>query len=100
LVSIGRTPRNGYRRRGWDTWAGSIHPAVPKLRQGSYFPDWLLQRRPRGESALVSVVATSYLLGLSARTDGEKLVGTLGITSLSKSQVRKWLRPGRTRGGV
>jgi transposase-like protein len=40
--------RNGYRRRGWDTRAGSIELAVPKLRERSYFPDWLLQRRRRG----------------------------------------------------
>jgi putative transposase len=59
---------------------------VPKLRERSYFPDWLLQRRRRAESALVSVVATSYLLGLSTRRM-EKLVETLGITGLSKSQV-------------
>src|SRR5512133_1558730 len=78
--------RNGYRWRGWDTRAGSIELAVPKLREGSYFPDWLLERRRRAESALVSVVATSYLLGVSTRRM-EKLVQTLGITGLSKSQV-------------
>jgi putative transposase len=33
--------RNGYRQRRWDTRAGSIDLAIPKLRQGSYFPDWL-----------------------------------------------------------
>jgi putative transposase len=38
--------RNGYRRREWDTRAGSIELAIPKLRTGSYFPDWLLERRP------------------------------------------------------
>ena len=81
-----RNTRNGYRSRGWDTRAGSIELAVPKLRQGSYFPDWLLERRRRAESALVSVVATSYLLGVSTRRM-EKLVQTLGITGLSKSQV-------------
>jgi putative transposase len=84
--------RNGYRRRGWDTRAGSISLAIPKLRQGSYFPDWLLERRRRAEAALVTVVATSYLLGVSTRRV-EKLVETLGITRLSKSQVSemaKW----------
>ena len=80
-----RNIRNGYRWRGWDTRAGSIELAVPKLREGSYFPDWLLERRRRAESALVSVVATSYLLGVSTRRM-EKLVQTLGITGLSKSQ--------------
>ncbi len=78
--------RNGYRRREWDTRAGSLELAIPKLRQGSYFPDWLLERRRRAEAALVSVVATSYLLGVSTRRM-EKLVETLGITRLSKSQV-------------
>jgi transposase-like protein len=78
--------RNGYRHREWDTRAGTIDVAIPKLRSGSYFPDWLLGRRRRAEAALVSVVATSYLLGVSTRRM-EKLVETLGITRLSKSQV-------------
>jgi len=78
--------RNGYRHREWDTRAGTIDVAIPKLRTGSYFPGWLLERRRRAEAALVSVVATSYLLGVSTRRM-EKLVETLGITRLSKSQV-------------
>jgi len=80
------SPRNGYRHREWDTRAGTIDVAIPKLRSGSYFPDWLLERRRRAEAALVSVVATSYLLGVSTRRM-ERLVETLGITCLSKSQV-------------
>jgi transposase-like protein len=78
--------RNGYRERRWDTRTGTIELAIPKLRQGSYFPEWLLERRRRSEQALVSVVATSYLLGVSTRRV-EKLAETLGIKSLSKSQV-------------
>src|SRR2546421_3426053 len=78
--------RNGYRPREWDTRAGTIELAIPKLRQGSYFPDWLLQHRPRAEQALVSVGATAYLLGVSTWRV-EKLVEQLGVASLSKSQV-------------
>src|SRR4051812_33921398 len=78
--------RNGYRAREWDTRAGTVELAIPKLRTGSYFPEWLLERRRRAEQALVSVVATSYLLGVSTRRV-EKLVGQLGIAGLSKSQV-------------
>ena len=78
--------RNGYRHREWDTRVGTIELAIPKLRAGSYFPDWLLEHRRRAEAALVSVVATSYLLGVSTRRM-EKLVATLGIDRLSKSQV-------------
>jgi transposase-like protein len=83
--------RNGYRDRRWDTRAGTIELAIPRLRQGSYFPDWLLERRRRSEQALVSVVATSYLLGVSTRRV-EKLAETLGIKSLSKSQVSELAR--------
>src|SRR6201747_109851 len=78
--------RNGYRPREWDTRAGTMELAIPKLRSGSYFPDWLLERRRRAERALTTVVATCYLLGVSTRRM-EKLVETLGITRLSKSQV-------------
>ncbi len=39
--------RNAYRAREWDTRAGTVELAVPKLRSGSYFPDWLLERRRR-----------------------------------------------------
>ena len=78
--------RNGYRPREWDTRAGTVELAIPKLRHGSYFPEWLLTHRRRAEQALVSVVATSYLLGVSTRRV-EKLVEQLGIAQLSKSQV-------------
>jgi len=62
--------------------------AIPKLREGTYFPEWLLERRKRAEAALISVVATCYLLSVSThRVD--KLVQTLGITSLPKSQVSR-----------
>ena len=50
--------RNGYRPREWDTRAGTIELAIPKLREGSYFPNLQLERRKRAERALVSVVAT------------------------------------------
>jgi putative transposase len=78
--------RNGYRRRDFDTRAGTLDVAIPKLRAGSYFPEWLLERRKRAERALTSVVATCYLLGVSTRRM-DKLVQSLGITTLSKSQV-------------
>jgi transposase-like protein len=80
------TSRNGYRARPWDTRLGTIELAIPKLRQGSYFPTWLLEPRRRAERALVAVVAESYVLGVSTRKV-EDLVQALGIARLSKSQV-------------
>jgi len=75
--------RNGYRHPGRDTRIGTLDVGVPKLREGTFFPKWLLERRKRAEAALTSVVATCYLLGVSTRRMDE-LVQTLGITGLSK----------------
>jgi len=71
--------RNGYRHRDFDTRTGTLDVAIPKLRTGTYFPDWLLERRKRAEAALTSVVATCYLLGVSTRRM-EKLVELLTPT--------------------
>jgi putative transposase len=80
--------RNGYRERAWDTRVGTVELAIPKLRQGSYFPEWLLQPRRRAEQAFVSVIADAYLAGVSTRRV-EKLVQQLGVERLSKSQVSR-----------
>ncbi|GAA4845128.1 IS256-like element IS1081 family transposase [Luteimicrobium xylanilyticum] len=80
--------RNGYRHRDLDTRVGTLDVAIPKLRSGTYFPDWLLERRKRAETALITVVADCYLAGVSTRRM-DKLVKTLGINALSKSQVSR-----------
>lgn len=77
--------------RDFDTRVGTIDGVIPKLRSGSYLPDWLLERRKRAERALTSVIATCYLLGVSTRRM-EKLVESLCITGLSKSQVSMMAR--------
>src|SRR5579864_6081668 len=79
--------RNGYRTRPWDTRVGTLELAIPKLRTGSYFPTWL-EPRKRSEQALVSVVAEAYVQGVSTRKV-EAVVQTLGIASLSKSEVSR-----------
>ena len=83
--------RNGYRTRRWDTRVGSIELRIPKLRQGSYFPEWLLDARTRSERAFVQVVTEAYVRGISTRKV-EGLVEALGVTSLSKSQVSELAR--------
>ena len=82
--------RNGYRPRQWDTRAGTIELAIPKLRQGTYYPEFLEHRR-RAERALASVVATSYLLGVPARRV-EKLAASLGVTGLPPEPGLSWPR--------
>jgi putative transposase len=81
------TSRNGYRERRWDTRVGSIDLAIPRVRDGSYFPS-LLEARRRAERALLAVVQEAYVLGVSTRRV-EDLVEALGIASLSRSEVSR-----------
>ncbi|CAB0780426.1 IS256 family transposase IS3506 [Corynebacterium diphtheriae] len=86
-VSESRTnTRNGYRHRRLNTRVDSRDIVIPKLRQGAFFPDWLLKRRTRTERALTTVIATCYLKGVSTRRMND-LVASLVIDNLSKSQV-------------
>ncbi len=80
--------RNGYRERRWDTRVGSIDLAVPKLREGSYYPAWLLTHRRRAEQALASVIAQAYVEGVSTRRVDD-LVKAMGIEGISASQVSR-----------
>lgn len=79
--------RNGYRSRGWETRAGRIDLAIPKLRRGSYFPSFLEPRRT-AEKALVAVIQEAYVQGISTRSVDE-LVRAMGGTGISKSQVSR-----------
>ncbi len=71
------TPRNGYRDRRWDTRVGTVQLAIPRVRDGSYFPS-LLEPRRRAERALLAVIQEAYVLGVSTRRVDD-LVRTLGI---------------------
>ena len=79
--------RNGYRERTWDTRAGSVELKIPKLRQGSYFPEFLEPRRT-AEKALTAVIQEAYIKGISTRSVDD-LVKALGMSGVSKSQVSR-----------
>lgn len=86
--SLARTThRNGYRERGWETRAGRIDLAIPKLRKGSYFPSFLEPRRT-AEKALAAVIQEAYVHGVSTRSVDD-LVRAMGGTGISKSQVSR-----------
>lgn len=81
------THRNGYRERAWQTRAGEIELAIPRLRSGSYFPSFL-EPRSRSEKALVAVIQEAYVNGVSTRKV-DRLVTQLGLAGISKSAVSR-----------
>ena len=80
--------RNGHRPRLFDTRAGNLELAIPKLRSGSYFPDWLLEPRRRAERALVAVIQEAYVQGVSNRRVDD-LVRAMGTAGISRSTVSR-----------
>jgi len=82
-----KTHRNGYRERTWETRVGEIPLSIPKLREGSFFPS-LLEPRKRSEKALLAVVQTAYVQGVSTRKVDD-LLQALGLTGIDKSKVSR-----------
>ena len=58
---------------------------VPKLRTGGYIPFFVTEHK-RSENALIRVIQEAFVQGVSTRRM-EKLAESLGIESISKSQV-------------
>ncbi len=79
--------RNGYRDRTFDTRLGSLQLRIPKLRQGSYFPQFLEPRKV-SEKALVAVIQEAWIGGVSTRRVDD-LVQAMGLSGISKSTVSK-----------
>lgn len=79
------THRNGKRQRRWDTRVGTIDLRIPRVREGNYFPSFL-ERRRRSERAMIAVIQEAYVGGVSTRKV-DRLVGSLGLDGISKSQV-------------
>jgi len=77
--------RSGYRPRRFDTRMGTIYLMVPKIRNGGYVPLFVTERK-RSEASLIQVVQEAFIQGVSTRKM-EKLAQSLGIESLSRSQV-------------
>jgi len=90
---VRRTPlrtaqRNGHRPKLVSTPAGGVEVAIPKLRQGSFFPE-LLEPRRRIDKALWAVIMRAYITGTSTRKVDD-LVKALGCDSgISKSTVSR-----------
>ena len=92
------THRNGNRARLLSTKAGDVELAIPKLREGSFYPS-LLEPRRRIDRALWAVIMEAFVHGVSTRKVDD-LVTALGIDAgVSKSQVTPDLRRARRRRG-
>lgn len=81
------TERNGSRPKLLTTKGGDVTVAIPKLRQGSFFPS-ILEPRRRIDQALYAVVMQAYVHGMSTRSVDD-LVVALGGTGISKSEVSR-----------
>jgi len=82
------TQRNGSRSKTLASPAGELELAIPKLREGSFFPV-LLDPRRRVDQALWAVIAQAWVDGVSTRKVTE-LVKALGNESgISKSAVSR-----------
>ena len=77
--------RCGYRPRRLDTRVGTMYLMVPKLRNRGYIPFFVTEHK-RSEAALIQVIQEAFVQGVSTRKM-EKLAHSLGIESLSRSQV-------------
>ncbi len=77
--------RNGYRSRAWGTRAGTVDVKIPKLRRGSYFPEFLEPRRA-AERAMTAVIQEAYVQSLSTRSVDDPVKAMTGV---SKSQVSR-----------
>jgi len=82
------THRNGVRAKQLATPAGQVELAIPKLREGSFFPS-LLEPRRRIDQALWAVIAQAWIQGVSTRRV-DQLVKALGNEAgISRSQVSR-----------
>lgn len=86
LCSGGANSHNGYRERNLATCVGDITLRIPKLRNGSFFPEDVVERYQRVDRAVVAAVAETYATGTSTRKV-QRVAEKLGISRLSKDRV-------------
>jgi transposase-like protein len=76
------THLNGYREQLLITQVGDLTLAIPRFRQGSFFPNWLEQRR-RVDKALYAVVMEASPWHLHSQ-GGRPGRGPPGLTPLCR----------------
>lgn len=84
--------RNGYRERGLDTCVGRVTLRIPKLRQGTYFPDDVVRRWSRTDAALAQAVCEMWERGVSTRKV-DAVAAEMGLEGMSRSRVSRLCAP-------
>ena len=80
--------RNGYRERSLDTCLGRLTLRIPKLREGTYFPDDIVERWSRTDTALASTVCEMWARGVSTRKV-EAVAAEMGVERMGRSRVSR-----------
>lgn len=80
-----RAYRNGYRRRNWRTSIGDIPLQIPKLRQGTYYPQ-VIENLPEAESLLLAAVLDSFVYGADVEPIGNVL-HHFGFSDVQPNQI-------------
>ena len=92
LAEATGTQRNGYRERSLDTCVGTLTLRVPKLRQGTYFPEDVVARWSRTDTAMASAICDMWAAGISTRKV-ERVAAEMGCASMSRSRVSRLCAP-------
>lgn len=82
-----RAYRNGYRKTVWNTSLGNIELQIPKLRQGTYYPEKLLNDATVQES-LVQLVEHCLVYGLKSNHVAES-IRRLNLVKLSNYELHR-----------
>lgn len=82
------TSRNGFRERRLETQVGAITLRIPKLREGAYFPEGIVERWSRVDRAVICAASEMFALDVSTRKTG-KVLEKMGVARLSKDRVSR-----------
>lgn len=80
--------RNGFRERGLETQVGAITLRIPKLREGTCFPEGIVERRGRVDRAVICVASEMFAPSVSTRKVG-KVLEKMGAARLSEDRVSR-----------
>lgn len=82
------TSRNGFREHGLETQVGAITLGIPKLREGTCFPEGIVERWSRVDRAVICAASEMFAPGVSTRKVG-KVLEKVGAARLSEGRVSR-----------